>query len=386
MSKAIAFFPWWSIKEPLTIGPLRLLPYERGCAPGDLLDATQHDIDGVIAAYFNRPGCCVEQATILEFGEWRTGMDPVDPVLEDLFSAREAVAFAALAERKLFLPHCEYCNSDTFSLVVQRYQEGSADRFVYQTRKRDGGTKNYWTSDEFTFRRPLHVHEYRECHFDEKLIALLIDTRVANWLEAIAEFNRANTDLSDISPHVEMVMMKSAFERLLDISENKAEFSDAIEKRIKRLERAQEIDGPLKEQWEKRWPKPPRPILAWAREFCARRGAAAHGNDRSKGGFVWPESAHLAFASVLLPLMLKKIAADQGEFELTIRDQERLRRIDEYVLHDPFCSNEAGRIGYAIHPWVAIDKKTEDAELRVQALEALNAAYDCGTANAPATR
>jgi hypothetical protein len=43
--------------------------------------------------------------------------------------------------------------------------------------------------------------------FDERLVALLMEQARPNWAEAVAEFNRANTDSRDVLPHVEMVMM-----------------------------------------------------------------------------------------------------------------------------------------------------------------------------------
>jgi hypothetical protein len=52
----VAFFPWVHLREPLSIGPVRLLPYERGTLPGALPHAAQEDIDAVLAAYADLPG------------------------------------------------------------------------------------------------------------------------------------------------------------------------------------------------------------------------------------------------------------------------------------------------------------------------------------------
>ena len=75
MPSALAFFPWVVIDEAMTIGPLRLLPYQQGKLPGNLPNATQADIDRVLYAYSNRPKAKIKKATILELGEWQTGMD-----------------------------------------------------------------------------------------------------------------------------------------------------------------------------------------------------------------------------------------------------------------------------------------------------------------------
>lgn len=173
MPPAVAFLPWVAIDEPRTIGPLRLLPYHRGKLPGELPNATQADIDGILNAYANRPRNKIKKATILELGEWQTGMDAQD-VLPALFRARNALAFAALSHRQLFRQHSGYCNYDTYSLVVQRYAPGNAGTFAFTTRRRDGGTNQLWSSDELAFHRPNHVDPHARLSIDEPLLAALL--------------------------------------------------------------------------------------------------------------------------------------------------------------------------------------------------------------------
>jgi hypothetical protein len=56
--------------------------------------------------------------------------------------ARELIAFAALTKRRLFRQHFDYCNYHTYSLIVQRYAPGKADRFVFNSRRRDGSVRH----------------------------------------------------------------------------------------------------------------------------------------------------------------------------------------------------------------------------------------------------
>jgi hypothetical protein len=51
MANAIAFFPWLTCRQEVQVGPIQLLPYVRGRAPGDLPGVSQADIDGVLLAY-----------------------------------------------------------------------------------------------------------------------------------------------------------------------------------------------------------------------------------------------------------------------------------------------------------------------------------------------
>lgn len=351
---ALAFFPWWTTEELRELGPIRLLPYVRGVAPGHQVHVDQADLDAVIHAYASRPGQRVRQATLLEVDDWRLGQNPT-PVLQRLFSAQNALGFAGLASRTLFDGPFGYYCFHHFSLVVQRYQPGRGDTFAYTMRRRDGGSWNAWSSDEFAFQRPLHVGiPLKSPLIDEALVHLLIDETInPRWKEAVAEYNRANTDSADIPIHVEMVMMKSAFELLLNIGPGAKPFEQALTKVMDSLPESPEVvDGPLRTRWFSAFPRSTRLFQAWAREFCARRGAAAHGA-AGKDHFVWSEEAHLAFASLLFPLLLKKLAADEGRYRISLDDLDRLGRLDEYIAHEPMHFREDEFPSR--HPWLEID-------------------------------
>lgn len=354
MPPALAFFPWVAIEDKVEIGPIRLLPYESGRLPGDLPNMTQADIDGVLSAYANRPGVTVKQATILEVGKWVTGTE-VQDVVSALFRAREAIAFAALSKRELFRQFFGYSNNDTYALVVQRYSPGNTGTFAFTTRRRDGVMSHGWSSDYFAFHRPDHVDTGARFSVDKALLSSILaipDSRP--WLfEAVREYNCANTDSRDVPPHVEIVMLKSAFEWLLCINEKAATFVNALTTCLREIPALESMTGPLKSKWEAARSHAKRPLEAWAKEFCAVRGASAHGRRREVEHFVWDEQTHLAFASVLFPLIFKSVIADMGLFKLGAYDIERLRRIDAYIEHDPFDFDWMAP--KATHPWVNID-------------------------------
>jgi hypothetical protein len=350
-----------AVKDRLDAGPITLLPYRLKQAPGDLPGVSQAEMDAVLSSYAERPSRRIKEATIVEIDDWRSGSDPT-PALERLFEAREALAFSALADRRLFSGHFGYCSFDTFALVVQRFSATEPSRFAYTTRRRDGGTHNLWSADEFAFHQPLHVHKTLGLACDEKLLAILLNSRNETWSGAISEFNRANTDSPDVPIHVEMIMVKSAFERLFDIDPSWQAFEKQLLARVGEAATRLEVPKPLAEKWSEAWPRAARPIAAWAHEFCVRRGSAAHGVERASERFVWSEGAHLAFAAILFPLMLRKAAADAGKYLLTAADAERLRRVDEYVTCDPF-SSLYDRVGGEPHPWNLVDNECRVAEI-----------------------
>ena len=359
MPNAIAAFPWVQCRELIEIGPVRILPYEHGRLPGNLPDATQTDIDAVLGAYANRPNHPVTRASLLEVGDWHTGVE-VDAHVRTLFLTRQAIGFSALSKRSLFRGHFDYCNYDTYSLVVQRYQQGSnAGMFSFNTRRRDGSTGHMWSSDEFAFHRPNHVDGRAKFDLDRPLLEALLTLGDAApaLLEAMREFNSANTDSSDVPQHVELVMVKSAFEWLLEIDTSVGRFVEALGARLATVLGIPIAEGPLCDRWRTRWPKVQRPLEAWARDFCDVRGAAAHGSRDAATRFVWPGHTHLAFAAIFFPLVFKKRLADEGLFTLDDADRARLEGIEQLLMVDPF-SADALKDEYS-HPW---------AEFQTQAL------------------
>jgi len=353
---AAAFFPWVATREPITLGTsVRLLPFQVGRLPGDLPQATQADLDGILGAYSDRPGVPVRCATIVEVDNWYTGIED-SSVRPRLFRARTAIGFAALAKRRLFESHLGYCCYDTYSLVVQRYKAAETGMFSFTTRRRDGSAGHLWGSDQFAFRRPLHVDERAPVDFDQKLAQTLIeipDDASKDLFEALSEFNSANTDSQDVPPHVEVVMTKSAFEWLLGINQDANEFVRELQKCLPDPDIVD--DGPLKEAWRKRFPKARRPIEAWAREFCDLRGASAHGRNRDPSRFVWKRHVHLAFASVLFPLIVKAKLAQAGNWTTTNSDAYKLARIESYLIHDPFMHDSTATS--ESNPWSDLDSE-----------------------------
>lgn len=354
MPNTIAFFPWVSLREPLVVGPVRLIPYERKHAPADGPHVAQADIDGVLKAYAVRKSVLVKAATLMEVGPWQLGQDADEETRRRLFRARELVAITALAERQLFRGHFDYCNFDTYAFVVQNYQPGNSGTFSFTTRHRDGNASRMWRAEEFAFVMPLHVESKATMKLDQALLAALLVADESDNLpyDAIVEFNRANTDSDGIPTHTEVVLTKSAFEFLFDISQNVNEFVDALGKAIPECVPVTKLDGPLAQRWKDARTKATRPLDAWAREFCDVRGGAAHGTTRGGTRFVWSEEAHLAFTSILFPLLIKQRLAKGGFLTIDDRDALELAWIEEYLMYDPFAARPLD--DDPEHPWSAV--------------------------------
>lgn len=171
---------------------------------------------------------------------------------------------------------------------------------------------------------------------------------------AITDFNLANTDSPDIPEHIEMVMMKSSFESLFKIKQHWKEFVRALEKVLENFPSYEMPDTSLSCRWRKRRPGSKRLIECWAKEFCDLRGFAAHGGGTRTDRFVWSEYWHLAFASILFPLLVKAQLNESKMFKLSPLDEERLKRVELYLAVDPVSDCTGG--ARAQHPWAEIDE------------------------------
>lgn len=353
MPNAIAFFPWVYIDEPITIGAIRLLPYLKGKLPGDLKHASQEDVEGVFQTYSNRPKYPVKRGVLLEVGDWYSGMEVTQDTLETLYRARELLAFSALSKRALFHGHFDYTNSDAYQLIVQRYKPGEDRAFSYTTRRRDGGTTQLWSSAEFAFQRPGHVDSNWKMSIDPTLVEALLNLPSGSngIYESILEFNAANTDSSAVPSHVEVVMCKTALEWLLGINEHRVSLTKELT-RLFPVTDELEVVGSHFEKWLNRWKAPDlRAISAWAYDFCAVRGSAAHGKE-TPISVVWGANQHLAFISVVFPLLLKKVLAERGNYVLTDEDADHICCLEGYLQYDPFSSDSVNKEGQ--HYWAEV--------------------------------
>ena len=294
-------------------------------SPGDEPNVSQANIDAVLAAYAERKDHLVLEATLMEIGHWRLGQEINDQVRAQLFRARELIAFAALAKRRLFQGHFGYCNFDTYAFVIQNYAAGAVGGFSFSTRRRDGGSNYLWDAEEFAFLKPLHVASNAKISLDLSLLDALLraDDQDRVPFEAIVEFGRANTDSADVPIHTELVMVKSAFEFLFSIGTDVNEFVSAL---TAVLPASSTHDGPMAERWRSarskglpdRWRHGPARSDDLPPDALPTGKGAAAIDSCGLSTLTWPSRRSY------LPLVIKHQLSQDGHLHLDERDATEL--------------------------------------------------------------
>ena len=343
------FFPWVSTQVPLQLGSLSLIPFVRGQAPGELHGIYQATVDVILSNYGDlafppepSPFTHVHQATLIT---WENDVDGLilseDQVFDRLMQTRY-IAFSALAQRR-FCSHFAYCNSDGYEVVAQGFTAERPEAISITTRRRDGSTQHL-ISRTFSPRliRPDHVDSRLALAVDADLVCALLALPPGDLKcridESIEAFLRANTDSPAMQGRAEMVLMRVAFETLLDATHEASDLRKRVGAHF-----MSELPNPptwgngqlTEAHWRQRWPSNvTRPLDAWVQDFCDARNSAAHGPRGTRAPSLWHRRNHLLFSSWLFPLMVKKTLADEGLYELSNEDRAARQGCEAFLAYD----------------------------------------------------
>ncbi|MEJ5377239.1 MAG: hypothetical protein WHX93_11720 [bacterium] len=318
----ISFLPWCRIDKAYDVGKIQILPFERHQPIDGLDEAAQCRVNTILATYKTIEARPVDRAALVRYA----GKSAIDDLNED---ERETIhelvaiaAFCGLARREYFKLG-RYCNSDCFSLYIQKFDK--ADFTAITTRRREGQTLSGWPIDQIAITVPVHCHAVREVTLDETLLKALISHQAATggddwakWQNAITCFNQANTDSDNIRYQMEWVLLCSAFEHILgarpEARDVAAKFSEAVVPTEPLLAR----DATRRSY---RWQDNGQHLrYEWMREFYRIRGDFAHGRLNTQQAMMWNPLEHLVLATIAFPLVVKCLLKKAGCYELTDED------------------------------------------------------------------
>jgi hypothetical protein len=271
------------------------------------------------------------------------GQDPMCDLSDEsrgaLFVFSELLSAAGLAAREFF--GLGYQNRDNFRIIVQAFS-GDHSGAAITTRRRDGSTLGYRSEDSYRIEKPEHVSCQDSNPLDLPLLQSLMDSRESEEWESIYEavlgFNLANTDSSNVSEHIEAVLLIGAFERLFDCRRGKEdELAEGFTNAITPTESRQPRSVAVLADSVNRFKKSASIRDMWIRDFFRLRGDLAHGKVESRYRPAWSLRNHLLLGSFALPLVLKSKLQSIGAYALTDRDQETIDMFEAQASEDHFA-------------------------------------------------
>jgi hypothetical protein len=300
-------------------------------------------------------------------------LDELDEQARDAaFMLAQRCAFAGLAARQFFSPF-GYTNSDAFRLVVQSFDE-PGEGVVVRSRRRDGHVTGFYTPGTHAVRRPPHV-PLGDAPLDEALLRSLCTPAGSDdaLVDAIVQFNAANTDAPTQMPQAELIFTVGALQCLAsyhggngsELATRVAQlFAPSLPLAPDQAARLQALPA------SRSRPRSPTMRETWARDLYALRGTLAHGRLATQMPSIWSIDEHLLLASHLVPLLVKLRLAAADAYSMTEIDREWLDAFEHLAGVDGLLRRGED------HPWwEVIDQVRSERQIR-EGAEALRRHFD----------
>ncbi len=376
----LAFFPWMTLPDAISVGEFELIPYRRGHRPSAKVGESglQETLDAVLEPFRNveHP---LHSCVLVTTSARSLTDDLTEEVRSDFFAFAELLALSGVAARSLFT-WGGYTNRDNFRLVIQAFDDPESGAAVL-TRRRDGSARNVMPRNSYVVRKPEHVGSANETAIDEPLLSALLESRGHGIWERLYEaclgFNLANTDRNEMAEEAEGILLVGALERLLNCAGGKehqlaSRFSDRLAPRNSR----QPTDGSLPDhEIIERFRHSQSLRDVWIRDFFRLRGNFAHGKMESRYSPLWTLKNHLLFASFIFPFVVKYELGDAGLYELSDRDQEWVDMFEDFLTRDHF-SQRGDPYNPASHPWNQIREEAMHRRMRGIFSEGIQEMFD----------
>ncbi|MGB7912531.1 MAG: hypothetical protein WCF59_09925 [Desulfobaccales bacterium] len=330
----LLFMPWCAIDKDYNVGDIDILPFDRRGNINGLDDDAQRSSKTIMATYKDLKGRPIQKACIIHYA----GKSLIDDLTNDEIEIAQDLAviacFAGLANREFFNSLGLYCNSDCFSLYIQKFEK--TDFIALMIRRREGRTMSVWPIDDLTITIPIHCNSIREVVLDAGLLKALVDHRSqlkngewGKWQNAISCFNQANTDSDNIRYQMEWVLLCSAFEHILGADSKAKDVASKLAGAFVPSEEFMATDAIRLSEQQKNDGKSVR--YEWMREFYRIRGDFAHGKLTTEQPATWNPLEHLFLATIAFPLLVKSLLNKAGKYKLTDSEQAQIDSFEKFA-------------------------------------------------------
>src|SRR4051794_13387089 len=116
------FFPWLSLKQPITIARLKFVPFknQRGSVPAELADLAP-SLERMLRGYVDERGYPVSNCVVVEHADRSPVWDLQDDDHELIARYTQIISLAAIAKNDYNTNVGCYANATTFQFFRQRF-------------------------------------------------------------------------------------------------------------------------------------------------------------------------------------------------------------------------------------------------------------------------
>ncbi len=336
----LLLMPWCPIETEIDVGDVKIVPYEL-TKPYDSLTPTMwRRIKAIMGMYRNLQGSKIDRAGLVKTQNKSITDDLSQEEIDTAYESIALTCFSGLSNRTYFNPVGPYCNSDCFTMYVQKF--GRENFTTLTPRRREGQNMDAWPIREVKLSVPANCRPIQNIAIDHNLLDALLKLRAQlasdswiRWHNAILCFNQANTDSENVRYQVEWVLLCSAFEHLMGTKPNAKDvarsFSEIIvpaksllaheAKRCKHAQR--KVSNSLRYEW--------------LCEFYRIRGDYAHGKLKTKQPMTWNTLEHLVLGTIAFPLVIKCLLTKKSCYEMTVEDRAQIDAFEEFADTVEFC-------------------------------------------------
>jgi hypothetical protein len=363
----LLFMPWCTLDKPYDVGEIEILPFERNAAFAECDEAVLRNLNLILACYKTLQGEPVQQLAIIRV----KGRSPIEDVSDDqiavAYDLLSLVTFASLATRELFNPIGAYCNSDSFSMYVQKFE--GADHTALTTRRREGSNIAVWPIDGVAMVAPPHCDTSKAFSLDEALLAALLEklgqanpNEWSRWQNSISCFNQANTDSEGIRPQTEWVLLCGALQHLLGAGSKDKAVAMAFNSAL--TPKTEILIGNANRRLAT-WTDETKSLrYAWMKEFYGIRGDFAHGRLNTQRPTAWSLHEHLVLGSLAFPLIAKTLLRRSGHYEFSRDDEVQQNSFESLADTADFLRPPDNQQGGLDSHWARVREQAQH-ELRV---------------------
>lgn len=343
----LSILPWLTIPKDITIGKYQLIQYKKGLLPGGEL---QNIIDRKIDSYWIHKTLEIKECTILKKRFCNILKYYSEDDIEEAIRFAELLSFSSLANRSFFT-NGKYCNKTDFTINIINFGEDS-EYVSFLSNRRDGSTTTGIPNAYLKIIKPFYTNtDAINCLNKDFVVTLnrLEGNPIFYELyESILLYNLGNSDSNEIRPQMEVILLCSAFERLLGIETGRKKdliekANDILIKKFSKLTRNSQKVKKRTDYW-----KDKSLFEIWFNDFYDLRNDFAHGKLKTEKISSWSVKEHLILASYIFPLLFICVLVKEKKYTLNNTDILRLDSIEEILDLNIFKELSA----IENHPWI----------------------------------